>query len=155
MFILLLIILLAAFGLIFLFRSISMNRTYRVNALEEQRQKVKSKYEYLRGQKQDLAKTLEEREHQLTTLRNNQDGIKTLSSKELNLAESKNSPDDKVSRYLVKTGAITMEQNEKVLVKMKTLNMDFLGTCLTLGYVNLETAKKALKANKIEHTLET
>ena len=155
MFMLLLILLLAAIGLFFLFRSISMTRTYRLKALEEQRQEVNNKYEYLREQKKDLAKLLAEKEQQLTTLRNNQDGIKTVSSKELNLAEAKDNPDDKISRYLIKTGAITMEQNEKVLAKMKTLNMDFLGACLTLGYVDIDTAKKALKANHIQHTLNT
>ena len=155
MFMLLMILLLAAIGLLFLFRSISMTRTIRLNALEEQRQEVNNKYEFLREQKKDLAKTLAEKETQLTTLRNNQDGIKTVSSKELNLADAKDNPDDKISHYLLKTGSITMEQNEKVRVKMKTLNMDFLSTCLTLGYVDLETAKKALKANHIQHTLNT
>jgi len=153
MFILLIILILAAFGLMFMFRSISMARTLRINALEEMRQEVNNKYEFLREQKQDLVKTLAEKENQLSTLRNSQDGIKTVSARELNLADAKDSPDEKVSSYLIKLGAITMEQNEKVRTKMKTLNMDFLGTCLTLGYVDLETAKKAIKANQIEHTL--
>ena len=93
------------------------------------------------------------KENELATLRNSQEGIKTISSRDLNLAESKDSPDDKVSRYLVQKGLISLEQSEKVTGKMKTLQMDFLGTCLTLGYIDLDTAKATLKATKVTSKL--
>lgn len=145
----LLLLIAAAVGLLFLYRTISMARTLKLNQLEDQRQRLQSKYEYLRDQKQELTKELAARENQLATLRNSQDGIKTVSSRDLNLADAKDNPDDTISRYLLKKGLISLEQSEKVQAKMATLHMDFLGTCLTLGYIDLETAKQALKVNKI------
>lgn len=153
MFIFLLILIVAAIGLVFLYRAISMAHTLQMNTLEDQRQRITNQYEFLRDQKQELTREVARKENELATLRNSQDGIKTLSSRDLNLAESKDNPDDKVSRYLVKKGLISLEQSEKVAGKMKTLHMDFLGTCLTLGYIDLDTAKATLKATKVDSKL--
>ena len=94
-----------------------------------------------------LKKECEEKERQLTTLRNNQEGIKTISLEDLDIEDI--DENEKVSRYLIQEGKITMEQNEKVLQKMNILQMDYLGVCMTLGFINLDTAKKAIKINKI------
>jgi len=153
MFILLLILIGAAVGLVLLYRTITMSHTFQMNALEDRRQRITNQYEFLRNQKQELLKEVARKENELATLRNSQEGIKTISSRDLNLAESKDSPDDKVSRYLVQKGLISLEQSEKVTGKMKTLQMDFLGTCLTLGYIDLDTAKATLKATKVTSKL--
>lgn len=137
----------------FFFRAISMAKVSRLQSLESQRQKITSKYEFLREQKRELESELTRKEQQLTTLKNSQEGIKTFSAKELNIDSSVDSPDEKISRYLLQKGTISLEQSEKVQQKMATLHMDFLGTCLTLGFIDLKTAKAALKANKLQGKL--
>lgn len=137
------------------FRGITMAKVASLQSLESERQKLTSKYEFLREQKKELKAALAEKEHQLATLKNSQEGIKTLSAKELNIDSSAESPDEKISRYLLQKAKITLEQNEKVQKKMKTLQMDFLGACLTLGYIDIKTAQAAAKANKLQHKLNT
>ena len=137
----------------FFFRAISMAKTARIQELEAKKQDVVSKYEFLRDQKRELTSELSRKEQQLATLHNSGEGIKTLSAKEMNIDSSVDSPDEKISRYLLQKGTINLEQSEKVRQKMETLHMDFLGTCLTLGYIDLKTAKTALKANNLKNKL--
>jgi len=122
---------------VFLFRLISQSKISSMNSLSNHRQKVENKYEYLIKRKNDLRADLAKKEKQLTSLKNNQDGIKTLTADELNINEE--DEDEKISRFLISSGKITMEQNEKALQKMAILKMDYLATCMALGYIDLET----------------
>ena len=132
---------------LFIYQMISQNKIFKLNALAAQKKTAKSKYEFMMDQTKVLKKECEEKERQLTTLRNNQEGIKTISLEDLDIEDI--DENEKVSRYLIQEGKITMEQNEKVLQKMNILQMDYLGVCMTLGFINLDTAKKAIKINKI------
>ncbi len=132
---------------LFIYQMISQNKIFKLNALASQKKTAKSKYEFMMDQTKMLKKECEEKERQLTTLRNNQEGIKTISLEDLDIEDI--DENEKVSRYLIQEGKITMEQNEKVLQKMNILQMDYLGVCMTLGFINLDTAKKAIKINKI------
>ena len=145
------LVVLLLFGLIF--RGISMAKTARIQELEAKKQDIISKYEFLREHKRELTSELAQKEQQLATLHNSGEGIKILSAKEMNIDSSVDSPDEKISRYLLQKGTINLEQSEKVRLKMETLHMDFLGTCLTLGYIDLKTAKAALKANNLKNKL--
>ena len=137
----------------FFFRAISMAKMAKIQELEAQKQDIMSKYEFMRTQKRELESEVSKKEQQLATLHNSGEGIKTLSAKDLNIASSADSPDEKISRYLLQKGTINLEQSEKVRQKMETLHMDFLGTCLTLGYIDLKTAKATLKANNLKNKL--
>lgn len=132
---------------VFFFRMISMNKSAALTALDNQRQKVKAKYEFVASRRQELERTVDKKEKEITTLKNNQEGIKILSAKDMDISDENN--DDKISRYLMTSGKITMEQNETALQKMGVLKMDFLGTCMALGFIDLKTSKEALKANKV------
>jgi sortase (surface protein transpeptidase) len=145
----LLILIVAIFIFLLIYRAISQNKISKENELETQKKTAKSNYEFMRNQKKELTEELQEKERQLTTLYNNQEGIKTISIKDLDVEEVDEK--EKVGRYLLQGGKITLEQNEKVLQKMELLQMDYLGVCMTLGFIDLETAKKAIKVNKI-HT---
>ncbi|WP_419788155.1 hypothetical protein [Pseudodesulfovibrio sp.] len=129
--------------------SISMESIIRINELEGEKQRIVSKYEFLRTQKEELDHELAEKEHRLATLRNSGDGIKTGASVELPDDDEPKDSTGKTSNYLIRKGLISLEQSEKAMGKMKTLGMDFLSTCLTLGYIDLDAAKATSKATKI------
>lgn len=132
---------------LFLYRAISLNKISELSRLTTKQENLKNKYDFLLNQKRELKKEIENKKRDLTTLRNNQDGIKTISVEDLDVEDV--DENEKVSRYLIQEGKITMEQNEKVLQKMEVLQMDYIGVCMTLGYINLDTAKKAIKINKV------
>ncbi|MGL1862079.1 MAG: hypothetical protein OCC46_06110 [Pseudodesulfovibrio sp.] len=98
-------------------------------------------------QKRELNQEIQDKENELSRLRNGQEGIQTYTTKEMEIGEVDES--ELVSRYLLKEGKISLEQNENALDKMETMKLDFLGTCLTLGYIDINTAKKAAKVNKL------
>lgn len=134
-------------GTFFAYKAISQKCTLELHALEKKKVQLTQKYEFMIEQRKQLKNELKDKERQLATLRNNESGIKTISSKDLDIIEV--DENEKVSRYLIQEGRITLEQNEKVLQKMGTMQMDYLGVCLTLGYIDIETAKKTIKINKI------
>ncbi|QJB58000.1 hypothetical protein [Pseudodesulfovibrio sp. zrk46] len=127
---------------------ISTQRNVELNRLENKKRSQYERYQFMLQQRSLLRKEVDDKERKLTTLRNNeQGGIRTVSTSDLNIDEIDDN--EKVSRYLIQQGKITMEQNEKVLQKMGVMQMDYLGTCLALGFIDLKTAKQAIKVNKI------
>lgn len=141
------IVTIAAVGLFLILNKISTNRVAKINALETKYRSLMAKYEFMIGQRKDLRKEVEDKERQVATLRNSENGIKTISAHDLDIVDIDDN--EKVSRYLIQEGRISLEQNEKVLQKMDILQMDYIGTCLALGFIDLETAKKAIKINKV------
>lgn len=134
-------------GAFFVYRSISQKGSSELNALENKRVALYQRYEFMVNQRKSLRTEVKDKERQVATLRNSQHGIKTISASDLDIEET--DENEKVSRYLLQEGKITLEQNEKVLKKMGILQMDYLGVCLTLGFIDIEVAKKAIKINKI------
>ena len=136
-------------GFIFLlflviFRLISQHRVTTISRLTSQQQEVQTRYDFMVSQKKELKKEAADKEQKLATLKNRSQGIKAISAEDLNGEEEDTTV--KISRYLVSQGMITMEQNEQALKKMEVMKMDFLSICLTLGFIDLEASKSALKA---------
>lgn len=52
----------------------------------------------------------------------------------------KNSEGNNVASYLLTNGLISLEQHQKALTTMQTLKLDLLSTCLTLGFIDEQTA---------------
>ena len=142
------IVAIAAAVFIFFLRLISQYKASNMNSLSNQRQKVESRYEFMIKQKKELKKELEEKQRQLTTLQNNQEGIKVISAADLEIDDLDES--EKIAHYLIQQGKISLEQNERALQKMNILKMDYLAVCIALGFIDIETGNKALKANKIQ-----
>lgn len=142
----LILLALVAGGALFFYRVISQSKELKINTLSKQKQKYQSKYEYLVRKKNELKAELAEKERQLATLRNSQEGIKTYTAADLDISEE--SETEKISRFLISSGKISMEQNEKAMKKMAVLKMDFLATCMALGFIDLETSQKVMKASK-------
>lgn len=132
---------------LYLYRNISLNKITETNSFQTKIENLKQKYEFMRGRKRELERELKDKKRQLATLRNNQEGIRTISADDLDVEEI--DENEKVSRFLIQEGKITLEQNEKVLKKMEVLQLDYIGVCMTLGYIDIETAKRVIKINKI------
>lgn len=139
-------------GLFFFLKSNSQRRVTEINSLEDEKNSLQSKYDFMVDQRRELLKTIDEKENELAQVKRGQTNIQTYSAKEMNLGEVDES--DKVSRYLIKEGKITLEQDGKARDKMATLKMDYLGACLTLGYIDIKTAEKAAKINKLNGSLK-
>lgn len=139
-------------GLFFFLKGNSQRRISEMNALEDEKNSLQSKYDFMVEQRRELKKLIEDKENELSRLKRGQEGIQTYTTKEMNLGEVDEC--DKVSRYLIKEGKITLEQDEKAKTKMETLKMDYLGACLTLGYIDIQTAEKAAKINKLSGSLK-
>lgn len=133
---------------IFLLRMISQYKISNLNFLSNEQQKIQSKYDFMVKHRKELKAELEEKIQRLTRLRNNQEGVRIISSDDLNIEDVDDT--EKISRYLLQNSKITLEQNERALKKMEILKMDFLAVCLALGFVDMETSKQALKANNIQ-----
>lgn len=140
-------LIIASIGLFIILNKISTNRAAEIRRLENKRRSLMRKYDFMQNQRRELRKEVEDKERQVATLRNSADGIKTVSASDLELGDT--DENEKVSRYLIQEGKITLEQNEKVLRKMDVLQMDYVGTCLALGFIDIDTAKKTLKINKV------
>ncbi len=140
-------------GLFFFLKGNSQRRISEINALEDEKNSLQSKYDFMCEQRRELKKLIEEKENELSRVKRGLEGIQTYTTKEMNLGEVDDS--DKVSRYLVKEGKVTLEQDEKAKNKMETLKMDYLGACLTLGFIDIATAEKAAKINKLSETLKS
>lgn len=115
-------------------------------ALESRNRAVRAKYEAVLARKRDLARELEDKEHAIASLRNNGEGIKAISANDLDMDGSDET--ERVSRYLLSHGKLSLEQSQKAQDKMATLQMDYLAVCLTLGFIDLKTAKAASKIAK-------
>lgn len=127
-------------------RSISLRKSRALTQLEAERTEAETRYRVMRDQRKILKEELAEKEKALSTLRANQDGIKTISASDLDTSTVDDN--EKISRYLIQQGTIGLEQNEKVLAMMETMQMDYIGVCLTLGFLDLDTAQKTLKITK-------
>ncbi|WP_243545830.1 hypothetical protein [Pseudodesulfovibrio tunisiensis] len=148
----LILILFIAFCL--LYRVVSQSRNIELSTLDKRERNIEEKYRFLASRKRSLGAEIREKENRLQTLQNSQEGIRTISAGDLGATDDEEDANDKISRYLIQQGKITLEQHQKVLDKMSVLQMDYIGVSLTLGFIDLKTAKQTLKANKVaQHSL--
>lgn len=130
----------------FFFHRISVGRINTIKGLAKRKQSVESRYDFLVREKIKLKAELARKEKQLTTLINDQEGIRIKTAAEMQINEE--DKDEWIGNLLISRGKISIEQNEKVKQKMDLLKMDYLATCLTLGYIDCETSKMILKNHK-------
>jgi hypothetical protein len=129
-------------------RTISSARDTQLDLLDARKRAAQALYDEALSHKRELAREAADKERTLATLRNSGNGIRTISSRDLKIEEEDDS--EKVSRYLISQGKISLEQNQKTLDKMNILQMDYLAVCLTLGFIDLETAEEAAKVSKLK-----
>jgi F0F1-type ATP synthase membrane subunit b/b' len=142
-----LIILALALALcLFIRHALSVARDRELGLLEMRRKNIREKHDFILAKKKELTAELADKERELATLRNSGEGIKAISTRDLETTDV--DENEKASRYLLAQGKITLEQNQKAFDKMNTLQMDYLAVCLTMGFIDLETAKAAAKVGK-------
>lgn len=147
MFITVAILSFAAIALFLVVNKISTNRASKIRSLEHQRKALHDKFDFMIKLRKELRREVLQKEQEVQTLRNNTAGLKTFSSKDLDIVDVDD--DEKVSSYLIQEGKITVEQNEKILNKMDVMKTDYIGACLAMGFIDMDTAKKAIKINKL------
>ncbi|NDV20034.1 hypothetical protein GO013_11435 [Pseudodesulfovibrio sp. JC047] len=135
---------------VFSLRAINLHKESVITDLARQQQEIRFKYESVVKQKKALHTEHEKKARQLSRLKNSQDGVSVISCEDLNLEEIDD--DQKASQYLLGQGKITLEQNERAFQKMGVLKMDYLGVCLALGFIDMETSQRALKINKARNS---
>ncbi|MEZ7198338.1 hypothetical protein [Pseudodesulfovibrio karagichevae] len=133
------------------FRMISKYRYATMNELHNRQNELETRHQSLRDQKRDLERDVAAKEQALATLRNTQGDFRGISMADLEAAES--DENEKIGRYLQNQGKITREQHERALKKMEILKMDYIGVCMALGFIDLETGRQAEKAGKLSTPL--
>lgn len=132
----------------------------RIRALAEEEREVEERYLHLSRRKKQLQNELKELKNRAV-----------LARKDISFAEhqpeekepikdtpqDRNDPDlQRAAEYMINKGLITIDQSERAINKMEAMNMDYLGVCITLGYVDMEAAKGVVKAIGLHHsTLST
>ncbi|OIQ51791.1 hypothetical protein BerOc1_00249 [Pseudodesulfovibrio hydrargyri] len=129
------------------FRMISKYRYATMSELKNRQNELETRHQSLRDQKRDLERDLVSKEQTLATLRSSQGDIRGITVADLEAVES--DENEKVGRYLLNKGKITREQHERALKKMDILKMDYIGVCMALGFIDLETGNQAKKAGKL------
>ncbi|EGB13936.1 hypothetical protein DND132_0721 [Pseudodesulfovibrio mercurii] len=136
---------LAAFFIIF--RMISKYRYTTMNELYNLQNELETRHQSLRDRKRDLQRELTTKEQALAALKSDRGDVRSISVADLESVEM--DENEKMGRYLLNQGKITREQHNRALKKMEILKMDYLGVCVALGFIDLETGKQALKAGKL------
>jgi len=135
------------FFLIFflIYRAISRNKIDQLTSLSSQKRSIKEKYSSSLKRRNELKNELAGKKDSLDLLLQPQKQKEINASPIKKIDPNKNKNHEKISRYLIQRGKITMEQNLKVLKKMETLQMDYLSVCMTLGFIDLDTTKQAIE----------
>lgn len=133
---------LAAFFVVY--NTLSAGFAQRRKKLAEEHRKVMEQLRRLDAERKELSKELAETERELERTRK---GLKTVILPPEQTAgpdkPEKADPDTDVANYLIKNGHITMEQHEKALAARSTMQLDLASVCVTLGFIDAATAKKA------------
>jgi hypothetical protein len=133
------------------FRMISKYRFATMNELKNRQNELEMRHQSLRDQKRDLERDVINKEQVLASLRSKQGDIRGITVADLEAAEA--DENEKIGRYLLNQGKITREQHERTLKKMEILKMDYIGVCMALGFIDLETGMQAEKAGKLSTSL--
>jgi hypothetical protein len=129
------------------FRMISKYRYATMSELNNRQNELETRHQSLRNQKRDLERDLAGKEQALASLRSSQGDIRGITVADLEAAEA--DENEKIGRYLLNQGKITREQHDRALKKMEILKMDYIGVCMALGFIDLETGRQAEKAGKL------
>ena len=136
-----------ALGLsIFLYFAIYRRKERAYNELKATHKAAKVRFKRLKAQRRDLLRELKEKKIALVACRAEDDGIKSVSASDL--ASSHVDETEAAAALLVQQGKIDTAQRDKALSKMDAMNMDFVGTCLTLGFIDVDCAQRTLKLIK-------
>lgn len=130
-----------------LFRMISKHRYATLNALHDEQHELTTKHDILAAQRRDLQREITEKETLLASLRAKDTPLPGVSAHDLDMEEE--DANASFSRYLLTQKKITLEQHERAVQKMEILKMDYLGVCMALGFIDLETSQQAQKAGKL------
>ncbi|WP_018124580.1 hypothetical protein [Desulfovibrio oxyclinae] len=141
---------------VWIYRSMMNSMRNRIRALVSEEREAEERYLHLSRRKKTLQRELKDLKNRAV-----------LARKDISLAEhqaedrepikdtpqDRNDPDlQRAAEYMINKGLITIDQSERAINKMEAMNMDYLGVCITLGYVEMEAAKGVVKAIGLHHS---
>lgn len=129
-------------------RGMQSNLDMHVKQLNEERKTIEEKYLFTRRRNKDLKKQIANLQNALTLMEHDmKPALPEAGNKETLQDDTR-----RISNHMITKGLLTVEQNEKALGKMEILNMDFLGTCLALGYIDLDKARGIVKSLQLHQS---
>ncbi|GAB7023474.1 hypothetical protein [Salidesulfovibrio brasiliensis] len=139
------------------YRAIVNGMRTRLRELAVEEREIEERYLHLSRRKKQLDKELKELETQaILTQKDISAANYAMEMEEIGQDRKSQGISDedtkRASEYMISKGLITIDQNERAMNKMEAMNMDFLGVCITLGYIDLETAKNVVKTLGIHHS---
>ncbi|MEF2146106.1 MAG: hypothetical protein V3573_11730 [Desulfovibrionaceae bacterium] len=140
---------LAAFGLSLVLFSLLRNQISKSHELERQTLKnahseLRAKYEQLLRTQALLRNELNELGTRIAFLHAQAQERTAARIKKLASPQDKRERENALGDLLVSQGFITLEQHQKALSSKESMKMDILSTCLTLGFIDADTANKVL-----------
>ncbi len=123
----------------------------KLKQLLQEEQKIEEKLLFAQRRNKELKKEIKDLELQITLAEHEMRPV-DMPPIEKERPPSHKEEAERVSQYMLSHGLLTVEQNEKAMQKMSTLRMDFLGVCLTLGYIDLNKAKGIVKSLSLYHS---
>jgi len=128
--------------LVLVIRTMRAKLDAHLKRLTKEQNAIEEKYLFTKRRNKELKAEIAALQNALTLISHN------IHSTASSLEKDAAAEDDTllISRHMLTKGLLTVEQNENALKKMETLNMDFLGTCLALGYIDLDKARGVVKS---------
>ncbi|BDQ32932.1 hypothetical protein [Pseudodesulfovibrio portus] len=124
---------------------ISQKKVASIHTMVKRKKALESKYDFMLGKKWELQAELSRKKQQLETLINNETGYKIKTAAQVCISEE--DVEEKISTYLLASGKISLEQDHKIRKEKCVLNMDYLSTGVTLGYIDLKISEQLGRGN--------
>lgn len=146
------ILIIGSIGCLFLIiKTFRASMFAQLKKLVEEEHAVEERYLFAQRRNKDLKKEIKKLEKDLT-MAEYEMRPSDLPPIEKDKPPSRKEEAERLSQYMLSHGMLTVEQTEKALKKMSSLRMDYLGICLTLGYIDLKKAKAIVKSQSIYHS---
>ena len=128
---------------IFLRYVVSRRKEIAYDALKAEHKAAKNRLKNLIRQRKALKRDLKRKKLQLAAARREDAGFQSVSASDLSGSDADET--EAAAVLLVQQGMIDERQRDNALSKMHAMRMDFVGTCLTLGYIDVTCAQKTKK----------
>ncbi|WP_147821215.1 hypothetical protein [Salidesulfovibrio onnuriiensis] len=145
------IIIISVAVLFLLIKSMRAAMRSKLKQLLAEESDIEEKLLYAQRRNKELKKEIKTLEQQITMAEHDMRPV-DLPPIETDKPPTRKEEAERLSQYMLSHGMLTVEQAEKALKKMSSLRMDYLGVCLTLGFIDLNKAKAIVKTQSIYHS---
>ncbi|MGE4293604.1 MAG: hypothetical protein AB7E32_15510 [Desulfovibrio sp.] len=129
---------LAAF--LFFRSAISKDHNAQRQDLKRRHAELQAQFDHLCAQKKSLAVEAATLDRQISKMKCTDAPERPLVTTQPPPKKAKLTGNERVASYLLTNGLISLEQHQRAAATMRTLKLDLIGTCLTLGFIDESTA---------------